>query len=380
MKNIGILLAAGALIAFAPAAVLVFAERKPATLELHILNQTVEEGSWFSARPSDADLKPLCGRIELHAIYSSDAQALTLLIDGIVVDERQETDARFIWDTKGWPDGEHQVVIQASDAEGSVLDSFSLNLDSRTESDTTPPSVTITFPQEHSVVRGTVAVQVQAKDDHDVARVRLEVDGKNIGTKEHFPYTFSWDTLKVENGVDHHLVAKAEDSSGNEGRSDTVTVQVSNLRQLLKNPNFQGIPPAEWELSGKCSVMPRQGGGCSIAPLPGVLEPAGVEQAFELTRPICGALLALQLRLEGASSSSSAPPPPLLRVELWQNSKLLLFSWESPNPNGNYVALTETVLPLPMLETGKYSLRLLAVPATLSQSRWEIEKVSLFAP
>ncbi len=362
------------------AALPLFAQRKQGSLELHILNQTVEEGSWYSASPSAADLKPLCGRIELHAIYSEPAQSLTLAIDGIIVDERQETDARFIWDTKGWPDGEHQVAIQAADAEGNVLDTFSLSLDSRTITDTTPPVVSISFPPDRSVVRGVVKIEVQAKDDHDVALVWLEADGKKIGTREHFPYDFTWDTLKLENGSDHRLVAKAEDGSGNEGRSDNVTVQVMNLRELLKNPGFQGTPPSAWTQLGKCVLLPRAGGGCRIAPSPESLGAVGAGQSFKIDKSASGALLTIQIRLEEPSPVSAALPPPLFRVELWKEGNLLVYSWESPNPRTSYATLTETTLPLPPLDAGSYDLRLIAVSSALGQPRWEIARASILAP
>jgi len=92
--------------------------------------------------------------------------------------------------------------------------------------DNTPPTVSITYPGASNVVSGTVSVQVAASDNLGVASVTLSVDGNVLGTDSASPYTFSWNTTSVSNGL-HTLKATASDATGNQGIT-SVTVTVSN--------------------------------------------------------------------------------------------------------------------------------------------------------
>ncbi len=371
--------AAWAILTGALAALAAFSQKPAGTLELHFLNRTVEEGTWFSAHPSATDLKPLCGQIEIHAIYSGEADALSLWIDGALVDERQATDARFVWDTKGWPDTEHQVTIQALAGDGKIRDSFSLVLESRTETDTTPPEVSISFPPDHSVVRGVIEVKATARDDHDVARVWLDVDGNHLQTKKEYPYTFSWDTRSLPNGSEHTLQVKAEDGSGNEGSSDPVTVQVSNPKALLKNPSLQGVPPSSWRSLGNVRFLPERRGGVRLLPSPGGKGPQGVEQQFALDAPADGALLAIVLRAEYKPSDGQQPACPF-RAEILDDTSKDVFSWDCPGQAAGYASLTELALPLPHLAKGAYTVRFTAAPCSQGEAFWEIAKADVLVP
>jgi chitodextrinase len=93
-----------------------------------------------------------------------------------------------------------------------------------TPSDTEGPSVDITAPQNGANVKGTVAVNVTAKDNVGVAKVDFFVNGVLKSSDTSSPYSFNWDTKVTANGK-VGLMAKAYDISGN-ANSDSVQVIV----------------------------------------------------------------------------------------------------------------------------------------------------------
>src|SRR5260370_41709635 len=84
------------------------------------------------------------------------------------------------------------------------------------QTDTQPPSVSVTAPGAGATVSGTgVAVTASASDDVGVAWVQFQVDGVNLGSHVTSPpYQASWDTTQVANGS-HVLTAQASDFAGN---------------------------------------------------------------------------------------------------------------------------------------------------------------------
>src|SRR5881296_3852590 len=95
--------------------------------------------------------------------------------------------------------------------------------------DIVPPSVSITAPANGASVAGTtVVVSATASDNVGVVGVQFKLDGANLGAEDTAsPYTFSWNTTTVSNGV-HSLTAVARDAAGNQTTSATVSVTVSN--------------------------------------------------------------------------------------------------------------------------------------------------------
>src|SRR5207237_252613 len=95
-------------------------------------------------------------------------------------------------------------------------------------SDTTPPTVSITAPANGATVSATVTVSASASDNVGVAGVQFQLDGANLGAVvTSAPYQISWNTITVANGS-HSLTAKARDAAGNSITSAAVTVTVSN--------------------------------------------------------------------------------------------------------------------------------------------------------
>ena len=96
--------------------------------------------------------------------------------------------------------------------------------------DTTPPTVSITSPENGATVSGQINVSVSASDENGVSKVELYVDGNKVAEDTASPYTFTLDTTTLSDGQ-HTLVAKAYDPSGNVGTSAEVTINVKNTQE-----------------------------------------------------------------------------------------------------------------------------------------------------
>ncbi|MHB8792576.1 MAG: Ig-like domain-containing protein [Thermoleophilia bacterium] len=99
--------------------------------------------------------------------------------------------------------------------------------------DTIAPEVSITTPVTGTVLtRGTVNVSVAASDNVGVARVKLFIGGKQLGTDRTAPYNFSFSTRGLARGT-YTLTAKAFDVAGNMSQTQIqVTVPQSSKPRL----------------------------------------------------------------------------------------------------------------------------------------------------
>ena len=93
--------------------------------------------------------------------------------------------------------------------------------------DTIKPTASISAPLGSATVSGTVAVNATASDNVGVARVELKANGTVVAVDTAAPYSFSWNSTGVANGM-ANLVAVAYDAAGNVGTSTTVAVNVAN--------------------------------------------------------------------------------------------------------------------------------------------------------
>ena len=93
--------------------------------------------------------------------------------------------------------------------------------------DRTKPTVTVTSPADGATVAGTVTVSADAADNVAVDHVTFEVDGTTVSSDSSSPYSFSWDTSTVGDGV-HRVSARAADTSGNVSADSAVSVTVQN--------------------------------------------------------------------------------------------------------------------------------------------------------
>ncbi|MDB5920142.1 MAG: peptidase [Massilia sp.] len=106
--------------------------------------------------------------------------------------------------------------------------------------DTQKPSASITSPAGSSSVSGSVTVAVNAADNVGIDRVELKANGTVVGVDTASPFSFSWNTSGVPNGM-NTLVATAWDKAGNATASNPVAVNVANVVVV---PVRDTTPPA----------------------------------------------------------------------------------------------------------------------------------------
>lgn len=84
----------------------------------------------------------------------------------------------------------------------------------RARKDRILPTVSISSPANGVSVTGVVNIFVTANDNVGVSSVSLSINGVNIGTKTYLPYSFTWNTTDLPNGV-YVLTATARDAANN---------------------------------------------------------------------------------------------------------------------------------------------------------------------
>ncbi|HSW85809.1 MAG TPA: Ig-like domain-containing protein [Candidatus Saccharimonadales bacterium] len=132
------------------------------------------------------------------------------------------------WDTTKYSNGPVTIYAEIYDASNNYITTTPINLtiNNGGNSDTIPPTVSITSPTNNSSVSGTVSVNANASDNVSLANVVFQIDGNVVATDTASPYVYSWDTTKISNGT-HNITAIATDSSGLTATSN-VQVNVSN--------------------------------------------------------------------------------------------------------------------------------------------------------
>jgi hypothetical protein len=135
--------------------------------------------------------------------------------------------------------------------------------------DNVPPTASLTAPAAGATVSGTVTVSANASDNVGVTRVEFFAGASLIGTDTTAPYSVSWNTGGVANGVTT-LRADAFDAAGNLGSSPTRNVTVNNGgggTELVVNGGFEGSA-SPWVLSGNTvrstGAYPHSGTGYAI--------------------------------------------------------------------------------------------------------------------
>ncbi|MBS7607479.1 MAG: S8 family serine peptidase [Candidatus Bathyarchaeia archaeon] len=116
--------------------------------------------------------------------------------------------------------------IDASAALKALVSSLS-PADKNLDSDSIPPTVTITYPSDRATLSGGVVVKVDASDDKMVSKVELYINGVLFAIDSEPPYEFYWDTTNYADGT-YTLLAKAYDLSNNVGESKQIRATILN--------------------------------------------------------------------------------------------------------------------------------------------------------
>jgi hypothetical protein len=97
-------------------------------------------------------------------------------------------------------------------------------------SDTTAPTISITYPGSANTVQAVTTVTVSISNINDVSKVDLLVDGTVVATSNAAPYSVAWDTTQHSN-ASHNIKVKVTDPSGNTNESSQISVTVNNSSQ-----------------------------------------------------------------------------------------------------------------------------------------------------
>ena len=156
--------------------------------------------------------------------------------NGILLSATNVAPYGYNWNTSFLANGSYNLTAKAFDAAGNVGQSGTVSV-TVANSDTTPPTISITAPSNTAIVSGTVSISASASDNVGVSRVEFYQNGVLLATTA-APYSYIWNTTTVANGS-YLLTAKAYDAAGNVGQSANVTVSVSNLSGQRVNVALQ---------------------------------------------------------------------------------------------------------------------------------------------
>jgi Leucine-rich repeat (LRR) protein len=123
-------------------------------------------------------------------------------------------------------------ICGCTDSTATNYDSTATFDDESCEYDTTPPTVTITFPQNNSSVSEMVSITCISSDNEGVEKVELWVNGVNTGLTDNTePYSFEWNTTTLDNG-NYTIIIRSYDTSGNTTDSESITLIVDKTVEL----------------------------------------------------------------------------------------------------------------------------------------------------
>jgi len=106
--------------------------------------------------------------------------------------------------------------------------------------DTTPPTITITSPQNNTSVSDLVTITCMSSDNEGVEKVELWVNGVTTGlTDDTEPYSFDWNTTTLEDG-NYTIIIRSYDTNENITDSDPIVLTVDNTQS---NPTSVELYP-----------------------------------------------------------------------------------------------------------------------------------------
>ena len=106
---------------------------------------------------------------------------------------------QFTWDTRNVADGNYTLRGTAVDLAGNSS-SVSITVTVANGTDTIPPTATMTFPVNGSVVGGAVTITASASDNVAVSRVEFMRNGSVFATDSTSPYSAPWDSTTASDG------------------------------------------------------------------------------------------------------------------------------------------------------------------------------------
>src|SRR5579864_253345 len=140
-----------------------------------------------------------------------------------------------------------------------------------------PPAITLTGPDDGSLITGQTQLSAVVDDDVPLARLQFYVDGVAVGPAlTSAPFAVPWNSAGLSALLPHTITARASDVLGRSGVSGPVTVQVDN------GPTISGI-----SISGGLTSSSAHISWSTDVPSDGQVE-YGPTSAYGLTTPVDG--------------------------------------------------------------------------------------------
>jgi len=196
-----------------------------ASVNVSVTNYTATPPAVTISTP--ANVSTVAGLVPVQGMATDSVAVVSiqLVVDGTPGATTSSSPFSFNWNSSLASNGNHTLTVKASDAAGNVGQA-STTVSVSNQTDTTPPTVSITSPVNGQTVSGGTSVNVAASDDVAVAQVSFYIDGVLHATDSSAPYTFTFNAKKLSRGT-HILTAKAWDTAGNLATSAPVTVTVN---------------------------------------------------------------------------------------------------------------------------------------------------------
>ncbi len=142
-------------------------------------------------------------------------------------------------DTTTLTNGQHTLTATAMDRTGNQTTSSARSI--TVDNDFVAPTARLTAPSANAVVTGQVGLAAMAVDNpggKGVQRVDFLVDGATVATDTSAPYSASWTSTRVRDGV-HQIAARAVDLRGNVSALSQTSVLVQNV--IVAGPGSTSI-------------------------------------------------------------------------------------------------------------------------------------------
>ena len=122
------------------------------------------------------------------------------------------------------------------------------------EPDSTPPTLTITFPPDQAVLSDTVHITAYAFDDVELEMVSVYLNDSLIIESKEAPYEYYWPTSNSVEDEYHIIYARAQDVAGNISQTNPIRVLVDNVDNI--NPTGTILFPYTGQtLSGEITII-----------------------------------------------------------------------------------------------------------------------------
>jgi hypothetical protein len=196
-----------------------------ASVNVSVTNYTATPPTVAISTPANASTVAGLVPVQGMATGSVAVVSIQLVVDGTPSVTTSSSPFSFNWNSSAAANGNHTLVVKASDAAGNVGQA-STTVYVSNQTDAIAPTVSITSPADGVFLWSDTSVSVVASDNVGVTQVSFYIDGGLQATDSSAPYTFGLSAKKLSRGT-HILTAKAWDAAGNVTTSAPVTITVS---------------------------------------------------------------------------------------------------------------------------------------------------------